>query len=273
MNEAFALKDTLLGIFQNLGQFVIDLVPRLISGVVVLIVGIIVAKIVEKVLKTTFFKLQADKMLEKIGITATMRGFGVTGSLSEGSARLLYWLLVILFLQSAATTIGFTIVADAIDSFFGFVPNMVAAFLVLMLGNVVAQFAGKAVEQAGTDAGVTYARSLSRAVSAGILFIVAIMAITQLGIDTEMIRTVAVIGMAGGALALALSFGIGGRDITRNLLAGFYARKLFRIGDPLEIRGVRGTLTAITPTQTLIDQDGQRVAIANSSFLDEVARQ
>lgn len=142
-----------------------------------------------------------------------------------------------------------------------------------LLGNVVAQFAGRAVEQVAHDAGVDYARPLGRAMAGGILFIVAIMAITQLGIDTEMIRTVAIIGLSGAALGLAISFGIGGRDITRNVLAGFYARKLYRVGEELEIRGVRGVLTAITPTQTVIDQDGRTVTIANSSFLEEIARQ
>jgi small-conductance mechanosensitive channel len=185
-----------------------------------------------------------------------------------------YWLLFILFLQGAATTAGFTVVADAIDAFFAYVPNLVAAFLVLMFGNVVAQFVGKAVRQSGEDSGVDYAQSLGRAVSAGILFIVTIMAITQLGIDTEMIRTVVIIGLSGGALAFALSFGIGGRDITRNLLAGFYARKLYRVGDPVEVRGVSGVLAAITATQALIEEEGGSVAtVANSAFLEDVARQ
>ena len=78
---------------------------------------------------------------------------------------------------------------------------------------------------------------------------VGIMAVGQLRFDTEMVRLVTICTLSGFALAFGLSVGLGARDITRNVLAGFYARKIFTPGDPLEIRGQRGVLKAITATQ------------------------
>ncbi len=273
MNDGFGFKDTLLEIFYGLVTFVAELVPRLLTGLVVLLVGILVAKLVERVLRTTFVRLRVDTALDKIGVTRTARSLGVKGSLSESTARMVYWLLVILFLRGASNSIGLTIVSEAIGSFFVYLPNLVAAFLVVMLGNVVAQFAGRAVRESAAESGVDYAPALGRAVTGGILFIVTIMAISQLGIDTDMIRTVVVIGLAGGALGLALTFGIGTRDVTRNLMAGFYARRLFHVGDELEVDGVRGTLVSITPTQILLEVDGRTVSIPNRRVLEETVRQ
>ncbi len=273
MNDGFGLKDTLLEILEGLVGFITELVPRLVTGLVVLVIGIIVAKIIERILRTTFFRLKVDSLLDKIGITRTARSLGVRGSLSESTARMIYWLLVILFVRGAANSVGLAIVSDAIGSFFAYLPNLIAAFLVVMLGNVVAQFAGGTVRQSAADSGVDYAPALGRAVTAGILFIVTIMAISQLGIDTEMIRTVVVIGLAGGALGLALTFGIGSRDITKNLMAGFYARRLFQVGEELEVGGVRGVLTAITPTQILLEVDGKTVSVPNRCLLEETVRQ
>ena len=99
------------------------------------------------------------------------------------------------------------------------------------------------------------------------------MAIGQLRFDTEMVRIVTICTLSGVALAFGMSVGLGTRDITRNVLAGFYARKIFRPGYPIEIRGHRGLLRAITATQTLIDQDTGLVSVANSAFLDETIRQ
>jgi small-conductance mechanosensitive channel len=99
------------------------------------------------------------------------------------------------------------------------------------------------------------------------------MAIAQLRVDTDIIRIVTTCALAGVALAFGLSFGLGTREITRNIIAGFYARKVFRIGEPLEIRGERGVLEGITPTQTLLRVDERLVVISNSAFLDEIARQ
>ena len=72
---------------------------------------------------------------------------------------------------------------------------------------------------------------------------------------------------------IGLSFGLGTREITRNIIAGFYARKIFTVGKELEIRGERGVLRSITPTQTLLVQpDDTVVAVSNASFLDDIAK-
>jgi small-conductance mechanosensitive channel len=136
----------------------------------------------------------------------------------------------------------------------------------------VSQFAGRTVTQAAEESGIEFARSLGSLVAGLILFIVGIMAISQLRIDTDMVRIVTICILSGLALAFGLSIGLGTRDITRNVLAGFYARKVFRPGDPLEIKGDRGVLKAITATQTLIEQESGLVVVANSTFLDETIR-
>lgn len=75
------------------------------------------------------------------------------------------------------------------------------------------------------------------------------------------------------AVAFGLSFGLGTRDVTRNILAGFYARKILRIGEKVEIAGQQGILKAITPTHTLIQSDERTITIANSNFLDQISKQ
>ena len=100
-----------------------------------------------------------------------------------------------------------------------------------------------------------------------------LMAVTQLQIDTEVIRAVVLILLAGASLALALTFGLGSRDITRNLVAGYYARKIFRPGEPIEIEGRRGTLAGISPVHALIEEDGQLTTIPNTVFLEQAVRQ
>jgi small-conductance mechanosensitive channel len=87
-----------------------------------------------------------------------------------------------------------------------------------------------------------------------------------------MVRIVTICTLSGLALAFGLSVGLGSRDITRNLLAGFYARKIFSAGDTVEIRGERGVLKAISPTQTIIEQPSGLVVVANTAFLDETIR-
>ncbi len=273
MPERSGLVDTLRGIGDGLIRFVVDFVPRFVTGLVILLVGWILAHVVRRVLDTAFVRLRVDHALERLGVTAMLQGLGVRGSMSKGTAKLAYWLVLVLFLKSAALAMGLLPVADAITSFFDYLPRLLAAFLVMLFGSVLARVAGEAVQRAAGESGVDYAKPLGRAVNGGIVFVVAVMAITQLGIDTQMIRTVVVIALSGLALGLALSFGLGSREVTRNLMAGFYARKLYRVGAEMEVRGERGTLAAVTPTSTLLSRDGSVVSVPNQVFLQEVARQ
>ncbi|MEZ5066056.1 MAG: hypothetical protein R3B81_15090, partial [bacterium] len=134
MNSVTSVRDALTEIFSGLVTSAADLLPRLITGLVVLGVGWIVAKVFERVLRTTFLRLQVDNLLEKLGISGMASRFGIRGSLSQSTARLVYWLLIILFLRGAADAVGLDIVSSAIESFFGYLPNMIAALLVLVLG-------------------------------------------------------------------------------------------------------------------------------------------
>ena len=137
---------------------------------------------------------------------------------------------------------------------------------------VVAQFLGRTVTRSAEESGMDTATVLGRAVSGFIMFVVVIMAISQLQIDTEVIRMVVLVVLAGFSAALALSFGLGTRAVTRNLVAGFYIRKQFRIGDTLEVGGQRGILASVSSIQTLIERDGETIAIPNQVFLDQAAR-
>jgi small-conductance mechanosensitive channel len=144
--------------------------------------------------------------------------------------------------------------------------------MLLILGSTVGQFAGQMVT-AAESSGIDFAPSLGKLVSGLILFVVAMMAIAQLKIDTEMVRIVTSFILGGGALAFGLSFGLGTRDVVRNIVAGFYARKFLAVGRSLEIAGQSGVLTAIMATHTIIESDGKDVSIANATFLDQVCKQ
>nr|PIE75916.1 MAG: hypothetical protein CSA17_05000 [bacterium DOLJORAL78_65_58] len=100
-----------------------------------------------------------------------------------------------------------------------------------------------------------------------------LMAVTQLKIDAEIVHSVVLILLAGATLALALTFGLGTREITRNLVAGFYARKLFAVGESIEVQGVRGSLSGVTPLLVVIETANGLTTLPNAIFLEDVTRQ
>jgi small-conductance mechanosensitive channel len=99
------------------------------------------------------------------------------------------------------------------------------------------------------------------------------MAVGQLKIDTEMVRIVTSFILGAAALAFGLAFGLGTRDVVRNIVAGFYTRKFLAVGRSLEVAGQNGVLTAVTATHTILENQGQEIMVANATFLDHTSKQ
>ncbi len=266
------MQQQLLQIGNELRQLAIQAVPRVLLGIAVAVVLVATAKLMERLLRTLLVRIRIDHLLGQAGLDSALQRIGVAGSINVLLPRLIYYLLLLLFARVAADAFGLVAISEGIGAMFAYLPNIAAAVLILVVGTSVSQFAGRSVARAADDSGIEFARSLGSLVSGLILFIVAVMAIGQLKFDTAMVRIVTTCILAGAALAFGLSLGLGTRDITRNILAGFYARKLFSPGDRLEVRGERGVLRAITATQTVIEQDAGLVTVANVTLLDETIR-
>jgi small-conductance mechanosensitive channel len=273
MDNSFSLMSAITGVLNSLSDSFAAFTPRALTALVVFLAGLLLAKIAARVIKTTFARLKVDDLLERVGLTEILHKLGLRETPGYLLSRLVFYLLLLLFTQSAAEAVGLTAISGSITAFFGYLPHFVAASIVLLIGMLIAQFAGGAVTRSARDSGIEFAPILGRIVSSLVIFLAGLMAVTQLRIDTEIIHSVVLIMLAGAALALALTFGLGTREITRNLVAGFYVRKLFEVGKDLEVNEVDGTLAGITPLHTVIEKDGQLVTVPNSVFLEKSARQ
>lgn len=273
MNDGFSVRAALDGVLHSLSGALAAFIPRALTALGIVVLGLIVAGIARRVVRTAFARLKIDALLERVGVTAMLARLGVADPPGRVLGRLVYYLLVLLFLQSGAQAVGLVAVADSITSLFGYLPSLAAALIVLVVALLLGQFAGGAVTRAARDAGVEFAPVLGRIVSALVVFMGALMAVTQLRIETDVIRSVVLVLLAGLSLALALTFGLGTRDVTRNLVAGFYARKLFRPGERIEIAGRTAILAGIAPVHAVLDEDGALVTVPNAVFLEQAVRQ
>jgi len=267
------MEKRLLDAFASLGNSIALAIPKIAVGILLIILGLIVAKLIEVALRTMLVRLHFDNLAERAGITKALMRIGLRQNLSLLLPRLAYFLVVVLLAKTASDAFGLIAISNAIGAFSSYLPNILAALLLLTLGTTVGQFMGTMVTQAAESSGLESASALGRIVSTLIIFLVSMMAIGQLKIDTEMVRIVTSILLGAGALGFGIAFGLGTRDIVRNLVTGFYTRRLLAIGQDLTIAGQRGILTAITPTHTVLNREGYDIVVANSKFLDKMSAQ
>jgi hypothetical protein len=267
------MQEKLVQSFSNLMDSIIIAVPKAAIGILLVIAALLVAKLIEAMLRYVLKTVRFDKLVGKAGVDRALQRLGIRQELTTLIPRLVYFLVLLLLAKTAVDALGLVAISNAIGAFFSYLPNIVAALLLMILGSTVGQFAGQTVAQSAESSGIDFAPALGKLVSSVILFVCAMMAIGQLKIDTDIVRIVTSFVLGGAALAFGLSFGLGTRDIVRNVAAGFYARKVLVVGKSLEIAGQKGILRAITATHVILESDGQDTSVANATLLDQVAKQ
>jgi len=272
MQSTFTIQGAVMQVLQQLGAGAVSFAPRLITALILTLIGWLVAAICRFVLSQALHRVGADAALERAGLMESFRRLGVQEPMRRIVPAMLFWLALLIFVQSAAAMVGPATIAAGITGFFAFLPNLFSALVIVVLGNAFGQFLGRAVTNYARDSGLAFARSLGSAVSGFTLFVVAIVALGQLKVDTRILNILTIVVFSGLALGFGLTFGLGTRDATRNLIAGFYARRIFGAGQRIELAGQRGVVRAISAQQTLLEAEGQTIAVPNATFIEQVVR-
>lgn len=262
----------LLQSFGGLWDSILAAAPKLVVGLILAVAGLLLAKLIEVVLRYVLTRIRFDRLVEKAGIDKALQRIGLRQQLNLFLPRLVYFLVLFLLAKTGADALGLVAISDAIGAFFAYLPNIVAALLLVILGTTLGQFAGEMVTQSARSSGIDFAPSLGKIVSGLIIFVVSMMAVAQLKIDTEIVRIVTSFVLGGAALAFGLSFGLGTRDVIRNITAGFYARKFLQVGRRLEVSGQQGVLTEINATHAILQSADREISVANRLFLDTVSQ-
>jgi hypothetical protein len=255
-------------ILDGMWASVLEAIPVVVVSLVVGLLALLVASVAARTLRAVLTRIQFDQLVHRSGLDDWASRLGMRRSLNDVLPRLLYWVLLFLFAREGAEALGLTAISEGIAALMAYLPSVIGAFLIVLVGSVLAQLAGRGVEGAARGVGIEFAATLGKAAAGVLLFLVAVTALAELRVDTILLRNVTLMVLGGACLAAALSLGLGSRDVTRSVLAGFYARRAIRVGQEVEIAGRVGVVEALTPTQILLRSDGRTVVLQNTAFFE-----
>lgn len=243
--------------------------PHLVGALILLLIGWLLAWLSQLVTRRALARLGFDHLSERAGVADALDRAGIKTPASHLVGRIIYWLLLLTFLMVAVESLGLTSAATALHALVAYLPHVLGAAIVFIGGALLGQFIGKGVQALAAGSGVEFHVALGRAVQYIVLAIASILAVDQLGLNTNLLNDVLgnLLTVAGAGLALA--FALGSRDAVRNLLAGFYAKELFEIGQTVEVDGHRGTLEVIGPLKAVIAATEGSVTMPNSALMDK----
>ncbi|MGD8402215.1 MAG: mechanosensitive ion channel [Anaerolineales bacterium] len=243
--------------------------PNLLGALVLLLVGWLVARLVQFIIGGLLRRLRLDALTERVGISSMLSNAGLDPSVANLLARLAYWLILFVFVLAAVESLGLIGVTEMLNRLVGYLPNVLAAALILLFGSLVAQVIGETLGKMTTQAGVTAGSALGQVVRYTLLVFAIILALGQLGIQTDLLTIAASALVIATTLALALAFGFGSRDLARNIMAGYHARESFEEGQQLSLRGHSGQLMSIGTVKAIIKTRKGLVSLPNAALTEE----
>jgi hypothetical protein len=204
------LSTTVNGVLISIANFV----PRFISGLIVLLIGLILATFLKQILLELFKFIKLDQMLKKYGVPETKDGINWGGILAE----LVRWFIIILFLIPTADVWGLGRFTEILNNLLLYLPNVFIAVLLLLVGFAVSRLVYDLIQASIHGLSPDTSHTVAMVGKWSVLTFVFLVALNQLGIASDLIRIlftglVAMLAIAGG-----LAFGLGGQDFAREMI-------------------------------------------------------
>jgi hypothetical protein len=275
-NAASQSTSAIVDSFTSAFAQVIDLAPKVLAAVIVLVIGYIVARIVARAIAALAEKLGLQRAAERSGLSKSMEQAGVTRTVPQIVGTIMFWLLLSVFLVAAFDILDLPGVTGAIEKVVAYIPKVLVATVLVVIGLLLAAFLRGVIATSADRVGLSYAQQLA----SGCYYILALMtfiaAFEQLEITFELLNYAILIAFGAVALALGLSFGLGGRDVMAGILCGYYLRQRFQAGDRVTVAGYEGTVREVGPVSTIVETDEEglmhRRSIPNNMMLNEAVR-
>ncbi len=194
-------------------------IPQLIGAIIVLIVGYIIAKVLQAVITRVLRGVGFENWMERGGVKQFFDRAGTRQTPSGVLGKVVFWFVFIIAITMAADALGIQQISGFLNQLIAFIPSIFVAILILFLAALLANFLASIVRGA-TGSGI-----LASVVQYGIIVYAAFAALTQLGIAVELTAPTFLILLGAVALALAIAFGLGGREVAQEILEKAYRHR------------------------------------------------
>ena len=194
-------------------------IPQLIGAIVILIVGYIVAKLLQAVVSRVLKAVGFDGWMERGGIKQFFDRAQTRETPATVLGKLVFWFVFIIAITMAADALGIQQVSQVLAQLIAYIPSIIAAILILILAALLANFLS------GIVRGATDSDLLASIARYAIIVYAVFAALTELGIAVQLTAPTFLIVLGAVALAAAIAFGWGGRDVAKDIIERYYDRQ------------------------------------------------
>jgi hypothetical protein len=196
------------------------LIPALIGALIIVFAGYLLAKVVEKLVERFLRRIRFNRLLERGGVMQAVERSGSSMNPVKVVTNLVFWLVMFAVILIAANALGLQSLANVFQELVSYIPSVIAAIVIILVGIILGNFVGGLIS---ASVGALHGgRALARVGRGGVILLAVFMALQELGVATDIVTTAFAILFGAIALALALAFGLGSRDLAGEIMRNWY---------------------------------------------------
>ena len=199
-------------------------IPKIFGFLIIVIVGWLVASAVEKGIAAVLRTIKFNHLAERSGLADFVARMGTSTDSAGMIALIVKWFIRLIALVVAFDALGLPAVSDVLRQLLLWLPNVIVALVVLVIGGLAAKALANVVRASASEAGLTNAALLAKIASTVVWTFAIIVAVNQIGIATTLVNTLFMAIVGAIALALGLAFGLGGRETAAEIVRTWYGK-------------------------------------------------
>lgn len=202
-----------------------DFVPNLLAMLVLLGLGLLAGAAVRYGVAFVLRRVAFDRFAQRTGVSTVLQKGGIGAAPSTFLALTLAWFVLAVFVLLAVAALDVGAAVEVVNRAFAYIPNVLIAGGLLLLGSLVAGFVRRSVLIGAVNAGIPSARFLAGGAQVAVLVLFGAMALEHLGLGRQVILVSFTILFGGVVFALSLAFGLAGRDLAHDSLEKMRTRR------------------------------------------------
>ena len=206
-------------------------VPKIIGFLLIIVAGWFIASLIERGLAALLRSIHFNDLAERAGLSDFIRRMGMNTDAAGMIGLVVKWFVRLIALVVAFDALGLPAVSEVLRQLLLWLPNVVVALVVLVIGGLAARALSNVVRGAASEADLSNADFLAKAAAVVVWAFAIVVAVNQLGIATELVNTLFMAVVGALALAMGLAFGLGGRDTAAEIVRKWYGKAQEHSGD------------------------------------------
>lgn len=241
-------------------------IPKFISALAIFFIGLTIAKFVRKLVGKVLNALGIDRFTRRLNDIDLIRSSGMEVQLSQVIARVVHFFIVFMFAMMTIDVLQIEAISKLMKDAFDYMPSLLTAGLVLILGLFLADLLKGIVLAALQSLNIPSAKVIAGVVFYFMFISIAVSALAQAKIETAFISANLTVIIGAAALAFSVGYGLASKDLASNYLAGFYNKNKVRVNDEVVIDGHRGKVVLIDNSSLIVQTNDRAIIIPLSKL-------